>query len=86
MWCVDVMVLAHEVSAVGLDTHCVFSSVVMPWSAALLLKGSPLLPHLRDQIMGKVSNRNPAKTDTKTDFNPYPLPPLKACAFFSSVS
>lgn len=33
MWSVDVVVSAHEAVTVGLDTHCVFSSVVMPRSA-----------------------------------------------------
>lgn len=37
MWSVHVVVSAHdEVAAVGLDTHCVFSSVLMPWSAVSL--------------------------------------------------
>ena len=39
MWSVDVLVSAHEVVTVGLDTHCVFSSVVMPWSAGFFRSG-----------------------------------------------
>lgn len=41
------------------------------------LKWSYLLPHLRDEIMGTLSNWSPAKTDTNADFNPHQLPLFK---------
>lgn len=55
---VDVVVSAHELFTVGLDTHCVCSPVVTSW---FLLKWCPLLPHVRDQITGRVSNRSSAE-------------------------
>lgn len=65
---------------------CVFlcSDAMVCW---LLLKWSLLLPHLRDQIIGPVSNRSPsAKTDTNTDMNPtcYLLKKKNMCFFWLS--